>query len=619
MNLEKIYNFENYGGISGVFSYTGSNGVIDGYENIFKKTDNGFETEFNGLKFEADIKDNDGVFYRKDTIYNTSEEDVDLFDYKYRFSFEGGECEVYTQHCHWQGESTGAWQELVTKISAESKNIRSCEGAVPMVAVWNKQTNRGMVFHIFPQYGWDISVTRKNFSCKYFTTIEISINDAGLKLKLPKGEKTELAPVLYYEFTDKKTLDSHKLHAYLNKEFPRKKMPVLYNTWLTFFDRVDLDLVLEQIKEAADIGCDYFALDAGWFGKGTAMWDTQIGNWVENQKFAYKGRMREVSDAVHEHNMKFGLWLEPERALANADIVSEHPEYFITNNTSYFIDFANDEAREYITNLTLDLIEKYNIDMFKFDFNDGITYDPSGKAFYDYRKGHIKFIKTIREKYPDIYIENCASGGLRMDLESLKYFDSVWFSDNQSAYEGMEIIKNTSLRFPPSSIERWSVLVSRDGFVPAYATENSVRTMSTDNATWDAVISVTPEYMKGFFSGGPVGISFDLTKLDKGFKEKLKEFIRNYKNEQEFWINAACRLLTDSKGFFALQFEYDGTIKVVIYTNKLEQTALTVYPVISENRVYKVNGEERSYQDIITNGVRIENPENRFSYTIEII
>ena len=62
----------------------------------------------------------------------------------------------------------------------------------------------------------------------------------------------------------------------------------------------------------------------------------------------------------------------------------------------------------------------------------------------------------------------------------------------------------------------------------------------------------------------------------------------------------------------------DDIIKVIVYTNKLEQTALTVYPVLSENRVYKVNGEERSYQDIITNGVRIKNPENRFSYTIEL-
>ena len=86
-------------------------------------------------------------------------------------------------------------------------------------------------------------------------------------------------------------------------------MPVIYNTWLAFFDRIELDNVFAQIEEAAALGCDYFTLDAGWFGDGT-LWEYNIGNWTENIEGAYLGRMREVSDRVHAAGMKYGLWLK---------------------------------------------------------------------------------------------------------------------------------------------------------------------------------------------------------------------------------------------------------------------------------------------------------------------
>ena len=84
------------------------------------------------------------------------------------------------------------------------------------------------------------------------------------------------------------------------------------------------------------------------------------------------------------------------------------------------------------------LIEKYNIEYMKFDFNANLAYDKKREAFYHYHKGYTKFINAVRSRYPDIYIECCASGGYRMELENLKRFDSFWFSDNQSPYEGLQ-------------------------------------------------------------------------------------------------------------------------------------------------------------------------------------
>jgi len=618
MNLNNIYNFNNQQGISDIYAFSGSCGIYDGFDSVTEKTADGFTAVREAFTVLSEIKSDDGVFMRTDTVRNTSGSAISINHYAYRFAFEGGEFDVYTQLSHWQNESSGEWQKLVTEVGASSKGIYTTATSTPMAAVWDRQTGRGVVFHILPECSWKINVSRKNAVSKnVFTVVEISLKDDGLKLELEKDESINFSPVIYYEFTDRESLDCHKLHKFFNKLYPRREMPVMYNTWLAFFDRVDFESVSAQAVEAADMGCEYFVLDAGWFGEGDASWVKLIGQWTENRTGAYKGRMKELSDKVHRLGMKFGLWLEPERAKDGAGIVHEHPEYFIKGAKSYFLDFANDEARAYMTKVTLELIKKYNIDYIKFDFNDNLSYDIRRTAFYKYHKGYYRYIDTIKEKYPDIYLECCAGGGFRMDLGKLRRFDSFWFSDNQSPYEGLKIVKNTIKRMPPSALDRWAVLVSRDGFIPAYDTNETVRTLATDNGTWDAVIGVTPEFITGFFRGGTPALSCDLTKFDSRLKKQIKDFISKYKEERGFWKDASCRILCDTESLLVLQYENGGEIRIVIYTFRTTQAGITVYPVI-EKESYLVDGVERSCEDIIMNGIHITDPKDNFSYTIPL-
>ena len=204
-----------------------------------------------------------------------------------------------------------------------------------------------------------------------------------------------------------------------------------------------------------------------------------------------------------------------------------------------------------------------------------------------------------------------------MELEQARYFDSFWFTDNQSPYEGLTIIKNSLRRLPPYILERWLALVSRDGFVPAYGTDNEIRTLATNNGTWDSVVSVTDEYVKGFFSGGSVGLSCDLTKLEKDFKNSIREFIVKYKKERDFWMNASARILCDTDLFLAVQYEYNKKIKVVVISFVTKQDSFTVYPVV-ENKDYTVNGEKKTYKELKEDGITINEVKNNYSYTFDI-
>lgn len=620
MNMNKIYDFNGYHGISDIYTFSGSCGKYDGEECVTKETENGFESIRDKFTFSAEVVNEDSVYMRTDKIENTSKEDIYINSYSARFTFAGGEFDVYTQSNRRLSESNGEWQKLITEISASGKGIYSTSISTPMMALWNRQTNRGVVFHLLPQYAWRISVSSKNrVADRVYTVVDISIYDDSLNIKLPSKEKINFSPVIYYEFKDRQTLDCHKLHKFCHKLFPRKDMPVIYNTWLAFFDNVNYDKVSQEVERAADLGCDYFVLDAGWFGKDKDSWSELIGQWEENLKGGYEGRMKELSDLVRKNNMKFGIWLEPERARMKAEILHKHPEYFIKGQYSWFLDFTNVEAREYITDVTLKLIEKYNIEFLKFDFNDNIISDKDNSGFLFYQQGYIEYIKSIKEKYPDIYFECCGAGGFRTDIEKLRYFDSFWFSDNQNAVSGLDIIKNTLLRMPPQAIDRWLAITSAKGLPDRENLETGItsRTVTTSDPIWGSAVGVSEEYIKGFLTGGQIGITTNIGTLESKVKDELKAFIAEYKREKPFWMNAVARILCDTPQFIAVQYEYENKIKIVVYTRYVAQFSFTFYPVI-EKCDYIVDGKHVSYDELITEGITINEPRSDYSYTISL-
>ena len=375
----------------------------------------------------------DGVFLRRDEVENISNKVIEITDLKSVFTYAGNDCEVYTQYNTWQHESTGNWAPLVSTISVSNESIRtSCENA-PFLGLWDNQINRGMVYHLVPSGSWNISVSRKHaFGENNYISVEMGYESRRFSLSLKPGEKVMLPEILYYEVTNKTDLDAWKIHSYWNKTYPRREMPVVYNTWLARFDKLDYEGIKEQILLAEEIGAEYFVTDAGWFGYGDKAWSDSIGDWVENTQFGYGGRMKEVSELVRKHSMKFGLWLEPERALLGSKSYMEHPEYYITGSTiSYgkmaYLDFSNPDARKFMIDLIAQLIERCKIKYIKFDCNMDLFHDVYKDAFISYFNGYNEFFECLRKMFPQVYWENCAGGGGRLDLANCKYHDSFWY------------------------------------------------------------------------------------------------------------------------------------------------------------------------------------------------
>ena len=541
------------------------------FEGSVRKTEKGFAADENGIRVESEEQMGvAGVAHRRTVVRNLSDRQITLTCLFDMYRFEGGAFEVYTQANTWMNESRGAWQPLHTCVGARAGGMRTSFGAAPVLALWNKETGRGRVFHIMSDAAWEMRATiAPGGGEKTFAAVEVGMDSRYLHYRLKPGEQVALPEVVSYDFTNKTDLDCHKLHAWWNATWPGSRNPSLYNTWLCRFDKLDYDFVMKQVKRAGELGLEYFVIDAGWFGpKGD--WGSTRGDWKERPDGWLGGRLADISKAVRASGMKFGLWIEAETAADNSEVMRKHPEYFCVQHGARFLDFTRADARGHLHAAIDDLVKKYGIEFIKFDFNCEAHIDAG------------------------IYLEGCASGGLMMDLGWARDFDSFWLSDNQSPIYGLRIAKETMLRLPPRKIERWITARSATGLQPDYSGKDE-RLLVTEDAWWREMRSVAPDFVAAFASGGPVGFSCDLTAFSEKHMDYFRRMVAERKKDEAFWRAAVGRVLCDTPEVVVLQYsDVDlKDVRVVVATGRSRQNRTTVRPVLNPSLEYEHKGQRR--------------------------
>ena len=194
---------------------------------------------------------------------------------------------------------------------------------------------------------------------------------------------------------------------------------------------------------------DVFWLDAGWhtgagdFRHGKS-WANTTGNWTVDRERFPEG-LKPVSDAVHETGAKFMVWFEPERVVKGTQWATEHKEWMLDTewpegseqSTWYLFDLGNDAACDWLCKYYGDLIEENGIDYYRQDFNmlpagywrDADEPGRSGIKEIRHIENLYKFWDYLLERFPGLLIDNCASGGKRLDWESIGRSAPLWRSD----------------------------------------------------------------------------------------------------------------------------------------------------------------------------------------------
>lgn len=194
---------------------------------------------------------------------------------------------------------------------------------------------------------------------------------------------------------------------------------------------------IESARAAASMGCDTYWFDAGWF---VGDFPNGVGNWFCKPKEFPHG-LRPLADECHKLGMKLVIWFEPERVAPDTQIAKEHPEFVLRQAQDAqgvgLFNLGNPDARKWLTDLLSSRISEYGIDIYRNDFNiDPLPFwrandapDRQGMSEIRYVEGHYAMWDELRARHPGLWIDNCASGGRRIDIETCMRSVPLWRSD----------------------------------------------------------------------------------------------------------------------------------------------------------------------------------------------
>jgi alpha-galactosidase len=209
--------------------------------------------------------------------------------------------------------------------------------------------------------------------------------------------------------------------------------PITCGNWGATSAEIHLDNIRKIIQHQLPI--DYYWIDAEWFGQGG--WPVNVGSW-ELKKHLYPAGFKPLSDALRQSGRELMLWFEPERVYQGTTWYKEHRSWLLdTGGESLLLNLGNPEARRFLTEFISGKVKEFGLGCYRQDFNiDPLPFwraadapDRQGITEIKYIEGLYAFWDALLAQNPGLIIDNCASGGRRIDLETVGRATPFWRTD----------------------------------------------------------------------------------------------------------------------------------------------------------------------------------------------
>ncbi len=243
---------------------------------------------------------------------------------------------------------------------------------------------------------------------------------------------------------------------------------ILLNSWEGVYFGINEEGMDQMMQDIAEMGGELFVMDDGWFAtKYQRNNDSYaLGDWTVDPQKLPNG-IAHLTETAKRLGIKFGIWLEPEMTNTLSELYEKHPNWIVCQNnreprpgrggTQLVLDCSNPAVQDFIFE-TIDRLMTENPDIayIKWDANANInnygsrylTSDRLSHLYVVYHLGLRAVLERIRAKYPDLTIQDCASGGGRANYGLLPYFDEFWVSDDTDPLQRLYMQWGTSLFFP---------------------------------------------------------------------------------------------------------------------------------------------------------------------------
>lgn len=486
----------------------------------------------------------------------------------------------------------GSWgqeRQLATETLAagarrfEQTRGRATNGYVPWLSLRNRTLGVEYIGELAWSGNWWMQVERQPGTGaapldSQMVHAELGMHpDFGDPLTLLPGDTITLPRAVFTASTGDLDDAANQMHRYQRGYLvprARSNTPpmVQFNTWFPIGPKVDITNTVQAADAAAALGAEVYVLDSGWYGSGD--WERTLGDYQPDPRKFPHG-LEELAHHVHGKGMRFGLWVEIENAGVESRLFHQHPDWclpyhgkpWITANRCQ-LDFANPAVRQWATATVDRLVTRYRLDWIKIDYNIdvGDRFDPaqggqSGRRLHDHVAAYYAWLDTIRAAHPDLVVENCSSGGLRLDLGVMAHTHTAWLSDVVDPTASVALGYGCTVQFAPEICNHWMVGDADSGVVnPA-----------SPRGWWDFMLRVP---MNGQF-----GISGRIPEWSEAVRARAAANVATYKRIREVIADADVYHLTPAPrrnaptGWTALEYVQPGGRRAVVMAYRLARSA----------------------------------------------
>ena len=252
-------------------------------------------------------------------------------------------------------------------------------------------------------------------------------------------------------------------------------LPVVFNEWCTTWGDPQHDKVIAIADRLKDSGVRYLVIDAGWYkpdDQVSGNWFNAHGDWNPSNKLFPDG-LKATADAIRQRGLIPGLWFEMEtvgeasKAWHMTDHLLKRDGLPITSFQRRFWDLNDPFVIDYLSDKVIHQLRDGGFGYLKVDYNETIGLgaddcDSLGEGLRKQIEGVHRFFEKIRTELPDLVIENCSSGGHRLEPSMICRTAMSSFSDAHELVEIPLIAANLHALMLPRQSQIWAVLHPMD-------------------------------------------------------------------------------------------------------------------------------------------------------------
>ncbi len=251
-------------------------------------------------------------------------------------------------------------------------------------------------------------------------------------------------------------------------------LPVVFNEWCTTWGEPQHDQVVRIADAVAPLGVRYLVIDAGWYrpDDGEHPWYSSHGDWVPSARLFPEG-IEATAAAIRDRGLVPGLWFELEvvgvhaRAFEQTDHLLRRDGAPLTTGVRRFWDLQDPWAHAYLRERVHDRLRDAGFGYLKIDYNESIGIgcdhpDGIGEGLRQQVLGVYTLVESLAAAVPGLVVENCASGGHRLEPSMLHRTAMSSFSDAHESADIPLIAASLHRLVLPRQSQVWAVLHASD-------------------------------------------------------------------------------------------------------------------------------------------------------------